>query len=79
MRSEGVHKNVLIINDTVIVCNKADASSMHIILSALDVGPGDEMLESKVQLRRAHLPSRKPHIVHSSYVLFEVTTFSILH
>ena len=29
MRSEGVHKNVLIINDAVIVYNKADASSVY--------------------------------------------------
>ena len=79
MRSEGVHKKVLIINDTVNVYNKPDASSMYIILSALDVCPEDEMLESKVQLRRAHLSSRKPHIVHGSCVVLEVITFSILH
>ena len=79
MRSEGVHKSVLIINDSVNVYNKADASSMYIILSALDVCPEDEMLESKVQLRRAHLSSRKPHIVRGSCVVLEVITFSILH
>ena len=61
------------------VCDKENASNMYIILPVPGVCPEDEMLESKVQFRRAHLSSRKPHIVHGSCVVLEVITFSILH